>query len=201
LSLHPSSGRGPVGPETSRWRRVPRQRPRPASRRRASFRMHPTPPIATPSGSRGSTTSGRSHVAPPSVDVQTSPLNAAASALSVNERSFLVELPLRRDPPTGWEAVFKAEEEAKRNLALGGDDAWKGCVAAVRTALEEWRNLEKEDQGPGWTAPTPMDRSARTKAQRADALRWHLLQCSPTSPITRHPTIGNGTTRSSPSPP
>jgi hypothetical protein len=90
--------------------------------------------------------------------------------------AVLVEVPVRNDLPPAWGTIYAALKEARRHVARGGDDGWKACVAAVRTALEEWRKIETEDQGPGWHAPTPTDRAARTKAQRRDGLRWHLLQ-------------------------
>jgi hypothetical protein len=90
--------------------------------------------------------------------------------------AVLVEVPLRNDLPPAWGPIYTALKEAKRHIARGGDDGWKACVAAVRTALDEWHNLEAEDQGAGWTAPTRTQKESRTKGQRADALRWHLLQ-------------------------
>lgn len=90
--------------------------------------------------------------------------------------AVLVEVPVRNDLPPAWDSIYTALKEAKRHIARGGDDGWKACVATVRTALEEWRKIETEDQGPGWHAPTPTDRAARSKAQRRDGLRWHLLQ-------------------------
>lgn len=96
--------------------------------------------------------------------------------------NVLVEMPLRKDFPDNWKAIYSALEEAKRNFARGGDDGWKGCVTAVRLALEKWQAVEQEDQGPGWQAPKQPDREARTKRQRIDAIRWHLLQLAHLSP-------------------
>jgi hypothetical protein len=90
--------------------------------------------------------------------------------------AVLVEVPVRNDLPPDWTPVYEALKEAKRHITRGGDDGWKACVGAVRTALEQWQKLEAEDHGPGWTAPSPTDRRARTKAQRIAGLRWHLLQ-------------------------
>ena len=51
-------------------------------------------------------------------------------------------------------------------------------VAMGRLALERWQKIpnEKEDQGPGWKRPTQDELKDRTKKQRFDNLRWHLLQ-------------------------
>jgi hypothetical protein len=96
--------------------------------------------------------------------------------------NVLVEVPTRKDFPDAWKPVYAALDEGKRHLTRGGEDGWKGCVAAVRLALEKWQDLEKEDQGPGWQAPKQPDREARTKVQRVDAIRWHLLQLAHLSP-------------------
>jgi hypothetical protein len=97
-------------------------------------------------------------------------------------RRFIVEIPARKDLPPAWNEISKALDEAKRHLSLGGDDGWKACVVAVRLALEKWQDLEKEDIGPGWVAPKMADRELRTKANRVDAIRWHLLQLAHLSP-------------------
>jgi hypothetical protein len=55
-------------------------------------------------------------------------------------------------------------------------------VAAVRLALEKWQGIEKEDMGPGWKAPSMIERKDRTKRQRLDNVRWHLYQCAHLGP-------------------
>jgi len=96
--------------------------------------------------------------------------------------NILVEIPITTGYPPEWRDIYFALQEAKRNLARGGIDGWKSSVGSVRLALEKWQELEKEDPGPGWVAPKPQDRANRTKKQRIDAIRWHLLQLSHLSP-------------------
>ncbi len=96
--------------------------------------------------------------------------------------SVLVEVPVRKDFPIAWKEIYSAIDEAKRHLARGGEDGWKSCVVAVRLALEKWQALEQADLGPGWQQPNRQDKEARTKEQRADGLRWHLLQFAHLSP-------------------
>ena len=83
--------------------------------------------------------------------------------------AILVEIPFPSDPPSGWDPVWQALRDARDSFDAGGSTGWKNCVASVRHALEEWRNIEKEDQGPS-------DLKSRTKTQRVDNLRWHLIQ-------------------------
>jgi hypothetical protein len=90
--------------------------------------------------------------------------------------SVLVEVPLASDPPSGWEPVWDALRDARNSFDTGGSTGWKNSVTSVRLALEEWRKLEKEDQGPGWQAPKLPDLQSRTKEQRIDNIRWHLIQ-------------------------
>lgn len=92
--------------------------------------------------------------------------------------SVLVEIPLPSDPPSGWDPVWAALRDARDSFDTGGSTGWKNTVTSVRLALEEWRNLkgEKEDPGAGWQVPERSDLQSRTKLQRIDAIRWHLIQ-------------------------
>lgn len=94
--------------------------------------------------------------------------------------TILVEFPLRPSPPSPWDEVWKALHEAQESFAQGGSTGWKGCVVSIRHALEQWREIdqEREDMGPGWKAPSVPDRESRTRKQRMDNLRWHLMQCA-----------------------
>lgn len=83
--------------------------------------------------------------------------------------AVLVEIPFDSNPPSGWEPVWQAVRDALDSFDAGGSTGWRNCVASVRHALEEWRNIEKEDQGPS-------DLKSRTKTQRIDNIRWHLIQ-------------------------
>jgi hypothetical protein len=83
--------------------------------------------------------------------------------------TVLVEIPFPSDPPNGWEPVWHALRDARDSFDTGGSTGWKNCVTAVRLALEEWRKIEQEDKGLA-------DTQARTKIQRIDNLRWHLIQ-------------------------
>jgi hypothetical protein len=94
------------------------------------------------------------------------------------EDAVLVEIPFAADPPSGWEPVWSALRDARDSFDAGGSTGWKNCVASVRHALEEWRQIEKEDQGPS-------DLKSRTKAQRIDALRWTFMQFAHFAPHTR----------------
>ncbi len=90
--------------------------------------------------------------------------------------NVLVEFPLPSAPPHPWDGIWKALSDAREHFERGGSTGWKGCANAVRFALEQWQKVEKEDMGPGWTAPKQPEREARTKQQRLDNVRWHLLQ-------------------------
>lgn len=90
--------------------------------------------------------------------------------------NVLVEIPLPSSPPAPWDEVWSALLEARDAFERGGTTGWKGCVSAIRLALEKWQAIEKENMGPGWTSPKREDREARSKRQRLDNLRWHLLQ-------------------------
>ena len=90
--------------------------------------------------------------------------------------SILVDIPFPSDPPTGWEPIWTALRDARDSFDKGGSTAWKNTVTSVRLALEEWQHLEKEVQGPGWKRPDRTDLETRTKEQRIDNIRWHLIQ-------------------------
>ncbi len=90
--------------------------------------------------------------------------------------NILVEIPLPSSPPAPWDKVWKAFIEARQSFEQGGSTAWKNCVVSSRLALELWQKIEKEDMGAGWKSPSPPDRQSRTKEQRLDNIRWHLLQ-------------------------
>ena len=98
--------------------------------------------------------------------------------------NVLVEIPLPGSRPAPWDDVWKALVEARDGLERGGATGWKTCVTGVRLALEKWQQIEKEDMGPGWKAPTPNERQQRTKRQRVDNLRWHVLQLAHLAPHT-----------------
>lgn len=99
--------------------------------------------------------------------------------------AIVVEIPFPSDPPTGWDSIWSAVREARDAFDSGNASGWNGCVSKVRFALEEWQKIEKENPGPGWSTPSVADRQARTKEQRLDALRWHLLQ---TAHLAHHST-------------
>lgn len=90
--------------------------------------------------------------------------------------SIMVEIPFPPDPPTGWEPIWAALRDARDSFDSGGSTGWNNTARSVRLALEEWRKLEKEDPGPGWQAPKITDLQSRTKSQRIDNIRWHLIQ-------------------------
>lgn len=96
--------------------------------------------------------------------------------------NILVEIPLPNSPPAPWDEVWNALIEARNAFEQGGSTGWKSCANAVRLALENWQKIEKEDTGPGWKSPTVQERENRTKRQRFDNLRWHLLQCAHLAP-------------------
>jgi hypothetical protein len=91
-------------------------------------------------------------------------------------KSVLVEVPLPGSPSPEWDDVWSALIDARTAFEQGGSTGWKGCVTSVRLALEKWQQHEPEDKGPGWTPPSRTEREARTKKQRLDNIRWHLLQ-------------------------
>lgn len=90
--------------------------------------------------------------------------------------NVLVEVPLPGSPTPDWDEVWRGLVDARNAFEQGGSTGWKGCVTGVRLSLEKWQKLEPEDKGPGWVSPSVTDRQARTKKQRLDNLRWHLLQ-------------------------
>lgn len=90
--------------------------------------------------------------------------------------AVLVEIPFPADPPSGWEPIWQALRDSRDSFDTGGSTGWKNCIVAIRHALTEWQQIEKEDQGPGWQRPSQSDLNNRTKAQRIDNIRWHLVQ-------------------------
>jgi len=112
--------------------------------------------------------------------------NRMIRKLGVAETVFL-EIPLPASPPSPWDKVWAHFVDARNYFEQGGETGWKASVAAAREALSEWQKIEKEDHGPGWVAPKPPERESRTKKQRLDALRWHLLQCAHLAPHTPAP--------------
>ena len=98
--------------------------------------------------------------------------------------NVLIEIPLPTTPPDPWTGVWNALVDARNAFDQGGTSGWQGSVTSVRLALERWRDIEPEDQGPGWTAPTRSDRESRTKKQRLNGLRWHLMQAAHLGPHT-----------------
>lgn len=90
--------------------------------------------------------------------------------------NILIEIPLPTSPAFPWNEVWKALVDARDAFEKGGTTAWKDSVVSCRLALEKWQGIEKEDMGPGWKSPSPADRRLRTKEQRLDNIRWHLLQ-------------------------
>jgi hypothetical protein len=90
--------------------------------------------------------------------------------------NVLVEIPLPGRPSPDWDGVWSALVDARKAFEQGGSTGWKGCVTSVRLALEKWRDIEKEQMGAGWKAPTVPEREARSKRERLDNIRWHLLQ-------------------------
>ena len=91
--------------------------------------------------------------------------------------AVLVEIPFKSDPPSGFEPIWQALRDARDSFDQGGSTGWKNCVTSVRLALEEWRRVEEEDQGP-------KELKSRTKAQRIDNLRWILMQYAHFAPHT-----------------
>lgn len=92
--------------------------------------------------------------------------------------NVLLEIPLPTSPPAPWDEVWNALTEARDTFEHGGSTGWKGCVTAVRLALDKWRQIEEEDLGP-------TDKQARTKLQRFENLRWNLLQYAHYGPHSR----------------
>ncbi len=97
---------------------------------------------------------------------------------------MLIEVPLPSSPPTPWDAVWKAVIEATTAFETGGETGWKGCANAVRLALDEWRKIEREDMGPGWTPPSREDLEKRSTRERIDNIRWNLRHYANLAPHT-----------------
>lgn len=90
--------------------------------------------------------------------------------------NILLEIPLPTSPPSSWDEVWAALIDARDSFEQGGSTAWKNCIVAVRLALEKWQAVEKEKLGVGGHKASYDQRKSRTKAQRLDNIRWHLLQ-------------------------
>jgi hypothetical protein len=97
----------------------------------------------------------------------------------------VLEIPFLADPPNAWEPVWHALRDARDSFEKGGSTGWKNSVTSVRLALEEWQKIEKEDQGSGWQRPPIQDLQNRTKEQRIDNIRWHLIQLAHYAAHTR----------------
>jgi len=96
--------------------------------------------------------------------------------------NILVEIPLSSSPPAPWDEVWRALVEARDAFEHAGPTGWKSAATAVRLALEKWQAIEPEDHGEGWTAPKSEQKKARSKRQRIDNIRWHLLQLANYAP-------------------
>jgi len=92
--------------------------------------------------------------------------------------NVVVEIALPPKPGGPWDSIWDGLQRAREHLLRGGEGAWKGAIMEARQALDEWRQHEAPDQGPGWTRPPTPDLETRTREQRYDNLRWHLLQCA-----------------------
>lgn len=79
--------------------------------------------------------------------------------------ALLIEVPSLDDPSREYAQVIGALDDAVQELERGGNTGWKGCVGAVRTALERWAATRPP------TRPSEADRSVR---RRLDELRVHL---------------------------
>jgi hypothetical protein len=105
--------------------------------------------------------------------------------------AILVEIPFPSNVPKGWESVWAALREARDCFDQGGTSGWNGCVGRVRLALERWRKINGEAEDlAGWNPPPSANLRTRSKQQRYDVLRWHLIQCAHLAP---HMTAANWT--------
>jgi hypothetical protein len=96
--------------------------------------------------------------------------------------NVLVEVPLPPSPGEPWNAVWQSLTDARNAFERGGTTGWQATVTAVRHALDAWRKIEGEDSGPGGGTARKQERELRTKQERFDALRWHLLQAAHHAP-------------------
>lgn len=87
-----------------------------------------------------------------------------------------LEIPLSSSPPAPWNEVWNAVKEATESFEKGGETGWKGCISAVRLALDHWQKIEREEMGPGWNPHLAKEHKNRTKQQRLDNIRWHLRE-------------------------
>lgn len=87
--------------------------------------------------------------------------------------SVLVEIPLPVTRGEPWNRVWKALDNASRNLAQGGEMGCKNCVIEVRQALDAWRSIESFEAGG------PQARKKQDKRQRLhDAASALFHYCS-----------------------
>jgi len=97
--------------------------------------------------------------------------------------TILLEIPFTANVPKGWEPVWAALREARDCFDQGGTSGWNGCIGRVRLALEDWRKIQGEAEDlAGWILPQNI--RSRSKKQRYDILRWHLIQCAHLAPHT-----------------
>ena len=85
-----------------------------------------------------------------------------------------VQIPLRSEPPTGWDAVWREVVQARNAFQQGGDIGLNASVVAARRALEAWDKIEPENTWP----QTSEERKALTKNGRLQRLRWSLHQAA-----------------------
>jgi hypothetical protein len=90
--------------------------------------------------------------------------------------NVLIEIPLPASLPAPWDEVWASLVVARNAFEQGGTTGWKGCVTAVRVALERWRHRAR--RYGTWLEGTPGTPQDCTKEQRLDNLRWHLHHCT-----------------------
>ncbi len=90
----------------------------------------------------------------------------------------LVQVPLRSDPPAGWDAVWRELIHGRDAFEQGGTTGWTACVVAVRRALEAWDAIDPVRMWPGWQGPSEEQRREWAKSDRLLGLRWHLRQAA-----------------------
>lgn len=90
---------------------------------------------------------------------------------------ILVEVPLPAARPAPWDGVWKSLKDARDAFDQGGTTGWQNCVANLRQALDNWRNIPGEEEELGSrTPPDRTQRENRTKKERLDLVRWHLRE-------------------------
>lgn len=95
-------------------------------------------------------------------------------------------IPVPTQPPSGWEAVWGHVLDARNGMRQGGSSGLKACATAVREALSQWQQIERENLG-GWTPPSLQARQAMTLRERIDFLRWVVREVAHLGP---HGTAG-----------